>query len=542
MDLSSYSQEIQKYIEEDERKWMLGASVKYDTCQRILAYAAETNSDALFGLGYYRFAEYYWEREDAEQTMHCLEESVKCFLNAGIYEYLGRVYNMMGIASANGGGRLVALSYFYTGILYCEQCGDIYTNAMANCNIAYILLCMKHYKEAKERYRTAIAYFERTKDRVFGCQHLLQGMIQCGFCYLLLEEYREALGIRKRIRQLLQENPECACQEISRKTFEAACEYICGHKEYAEQLLDRLTQEIYLEENVRELKEMIVLIADFLYQNQRDRYLELLLRTAEETGIVKNIDIRLDMYPFKSQFLLKHHRVHEYVEYTKEYLELYQQSIRDSHAVMARIMELQERLRTIEMEQREILADNQKLKEIALYDSMTNLPNRTYLNEYLSKQFEEASEKHTPFGVELMDIDFFKEYNDTYGHLAGDGCIEKVSNVLHGVEAPNVFCARYGGDEFMVVYSGLEAEEIETVARNIQEGVRGLNIPHAGSTCSGKVTVSQGIFVKVPEEENREWDFNSMADNALYQAKREGRNCYRIVTKANPGEEDKIEK
>ncbi len=542
MDVSSYSQEIQKYIAEDEHRWIQGESVEYNTCQRILAYAAETNSDALFGLGYYRFAEYYWEHEDAEQTIHCLEESVKCFLNAGIYEYLGRVYNMMGIASANGGGRLVALSYFYTGILYCEQCGDIYTNAMTNCNIAYILLCMKHYKEAKERYHTAIAYFEQTKDRVFGCAHLLESLIQCGFCCLLLEEYREALRIRKKIRHLLKENPECACQEISRKTFEAACEYICGHKECAEQLAGRLEQEIYREENAEELREMVIPIADFLYQNQSDRYLELLLRIAEETDMEKNIDIRLDMYPFKSRFLLKHHRVQEYVEYTKTYLELYQQSIQDSHAVAARIMELQERLRNIETEQKEILADNQKLKEIALYDSMTNLPNRTYLNEYLSQRFEEASEKHMPFGVELMDIDFFKEYNDTYGHLAGDGCIEKVSDVLHGVENQNVFCARYGGDEFMVVYSGLESKEIETVAQSIQDGVRALNIPHAGSECEGRVTVSQGIFVKVPEEENREWDYNSMADNALYQAKREGRNCYRIVTKANPGEEDKIEK
>ena len=94
--------------------------------------------------------------------------------------------------------------------------------------------------------------------------------------------------------------------------------------------------------------------------------------------------------------------------------------------------------------------------------------------------------------------------------------------VLHEVCSDRVFCARYGGDEFMIVYSDMTVKEILKVAETIQNNVRKLK--------GIQVTVTQGIFAHVPQEENREWDFNSMADTVLYHAKKEGRNRYRIVT------------
>ena len=176
-------------------------------------------------------------------------------------------------------------------------------------------------------------------------------------------------------------------------------------------------------------------------------------------------------------------------------------------------------------------AANRRLEIIALYDSMTSLANRTYLNEYISAKFEEARQKKKLFGIELMDIDYFKEFNDTNGHLAGDACIEEVANVLRTVENENIFCGRYGGDEFMIVYTGMTVDEIREVTEKIQTGVRALKIPHISSGCADIVTVSQGVFVRVPDEQNREWDYSVRADAILYQAKKSGKNCYKIDTK-----------
>ena len=193
-------------------------------------------------------------------------------------------------------------------------------------------------------------------------------------------------------------------------------------------------------------------------------------------------------------------------------------------------MELQDRLRSIEKEQEKMRASNRELEALALYDSMTNLANRTLLNEYISRQFEEAKQAEKLYGMEILDIDYFKQYNDFYGHLEGDRCIEEVAAVLKEAESDRVFCGRYGGDEFVVLYSDMTMEEIEKTVKEIQEKIRGRAIPHEKSACGEIVSVSQGVFVRVPQEENREWDFNAAADTALYHAKRQGRNCYRIET------------
>ena len=208
----------------------------------------------------------------------------------------------------------------------------------------------------------------------------------------------------------------------------------------------------------------------------------------------------------------------------------YERDRMNNKQVTAQVMELQDRLRSIEKEQEKMRVSNRKLETLALYDPMTNLANRTLINEYVSQKFEDAQRSAKLFGVELLDIDFFKRYNDTYGHLEGDICIETVASVLHGLVDEKIFCGRYGGDEFVVIYSDMTATEIEAVAEKIQQQIREKKIQHKGSQCSDIVTVSQGIFIKVPDDENREWDFNSMADIALYRAKSEGRNCYHIET------------
>ena len=130
-----------------------------------------------------------------------------------------------------------------------------------------------------------------------------------------------------------------------------------------------------------------------------------------------------------------------------------------------------------------------------------------------------------------MDIDFFKEYNDHYGHLAGDQCLKAIAGVLRKQQVPGkIFCARYGGDEFMILYTGMTVEKIRRVAEDILRKVRKLKLPHECSNCSNYVSVSQGVFVRIPVGNSKEWDFTSRADELLYKAKSCGRNSICLST------------
>lgn len=530
MDLSIYSEKIQNYIREINARRKQTGSLDYDTCQRILEYAAETKSDAIFGIGYYCFAEYYMRRQDTDQTMHCLAECAKCFANADLFEYLPPVYNMMGVVSDKTGNSLIALSYYYTALQYAEEYHATYIHAMADSNVGYILIRMKRYTEAKEHLYSAISYFRKSEDTIYRRKNMIQCMIYCGLCHLLLEEVQEAVVLLERIKEILKDFPECQYSEICFQVFEACCQGASGNMKQAKEMADDLEEAIYREENLDELEDIIVIIADLLTLMKSYKRVESLIRILDEKQIEKKDTIYFDMYPFKSRYLLKYDRMDEYIDYTRQYLSLYERRLEDGKKITARILQLQDKLSRVELEQKDIRAYNRKLASIALYDSMTGLANRSYLNEYLSQKFEEALEKQQLLGVELMDIDHFKAYNDTYGHLEGDICIEAVAKVLKDVQNDKVFCARYGGDEFMIIYSEMTIKEIQQVAETIQRKVRELEMHHEGAGPDAKVTVTQGIFTRIPDEENREWDYNSMADTVLYGAKREGRNRYRIVT------------
>ena len=235
-------------------------------------------------------------------------------------------------------------------------------------------------------------------------------------------------------------------------------------------------------------------------------------------------NIFLDLYPFKVQSILRKGDMGEYVKYTRQYLETYEKFRQENHRALVGVMELQDRLRNVTLDRENMQASNRVLEDLAMHDELTGLANRTYLHEYLTGCFEHAYAEEKLLGVELMDIDFFKEYNDHYGHLMGDRCLKAIAGVLQKIQIPGqVFCARYGGDEFMIVYTGMTVEQIRRISEDILREVRMLKIPHECSRCSKYVSISQGVFARIPMENNREWDFTSRADELLYKAKNCGR-------------------
>ena len=130
----------------------------------------------------------------------------------------------------------------------------------------------------------------------------------------------------------------------------------------------------------------------------------------------------------------------------------------------------------------------------------------------------------------MADIDFYKEYNDHYGHQQGDECLRQVAAALgSALKRPGDFLARYGGEEFAIILPGTDQKGAVQVAKNIQEKVEKINLPHSQSTVARYVTVSMGISSIVPRRGSESSTLVGAADQALYEAKNQGRN--RIITK-----------
>jgi diguanylate cyclase (GGDEF)-like protein len=170
------------------------------------------------------------------------------------------------------------------------------------------------------------------------------------------------------------------------------------------------------------------------------------------------------------------------------------------------------------------------LNELAERDGMTGLYNRRIFDDYMERLWRQSRRERLSVALIFVDIDFFKVYNDLYGHQAGDDCLKRVAKcIARGAKRPFDFAARYGGEEFVLVLYGPPDEYARSVPEQIRRDVLELEIPHAGSQAAKHVTVSVGFSLASPETSRSLMGAIQTADEALYQAKREGRN--RVVFK-----------
>ncbi|MGQ9865999.1 MAG: diguanylate cyclase domain-containing protein [Pseudanabaenaceae cyanobacterium] len=170
----------------------------------------------------------------------------------------------------------------------------------------------------------------------------------------------------------------------------------------------------------------------------------------------------------------------------------------------------------------------QKLEQLVNLDGLTGVANRRAFDAYVLRQWQERATTESPLALVLGDVDFFKAYNDTYGHYAGDRCLQQIAQSLQEVGCryltrEDFLTARYGGEEFVLVWPGATVSQAQALAESCRQAVAALAIPHKSSAVAPFVTISLGVASVVPRGPDPSILF-SMADQALYEAKNQGRN------------------
>jgi diguanylate cyclase (GGDEF)-like protein len=165
------------------------------------------------------------------------------------------------------------------------------------------------------------------------------------------------------------------------------------------------------------------------------------------------------------------------------------------------------------------------LEDLSLVDGLTGIGNRRRFDEFLLREWRRSRRARTPLALVLLDVDYFKAFNDCYGHAAGDDCLREVAATLAMlVRRPGDLCARYGGEEFAAILPQTDLAGARILAERIREAVLALDIPHEGSAVSPNLTVSIGIAASDPSAAEEPEGLLRDADRKLYEAKTAGRN------------------
>jgi two-component system chemotaxis family response regulator WspR len=176
---------------------------------------------------------------------------------------------------------------------------------------------------------------------------------------------------------------------------------------------------------------------------------------------------------------------------------------------------------------------NEELARLSMVDGLTGLANRRAFDEALDREWRRAARENSELALVLVDIDFFKRYNDSYGHPAGDECLRQVARALaHGARRPADVAARYGGEEFAILLPSTGLSGALIVAEGLRAGVAALNLEHRASEAASHVTLSLGAACVRASPSASPDGLVSAADGALYQAKHEGRNRVAVATAA----------
>ena len=378
---------------------------------------------------------------------------------------------------------------------------------------------MKYYFKEKHCYQHLLKDDNHKTNYPFLCLKL---NINIGLTFCALQQYKEAYPILTEVEQHNIDQYE----EYLLSYYSLKIKIFIGMRKYDECMVyvklfyDRASTLPDILDNFDDCYDIFFELLQVNSIEEAKNYLDLLRKTALEIGVEGYQSMYYDAL---LQYNIRHGSRKEFMDNFERLLEVEEVKAKEFKLMKLTNLKDKQRLESTAELKRLTELNMGVMKEKSERDALTKLANRYYLNAYCEEKFKEAMDNNLTLGINVIDIDFFKHYNDTFGHLYGDQCLLQVADAMREA-AGNHFLARFGGDEFFIIFYNTSTEEILEVSNRLKNILQDKKISQAQGLPYDYITVSQGIVNEVPQKGQSISDFVHSADLALYRGKRLSKN------------------
>ena len=495
-----------------------------ELCPEIIKEARQNGDAWLLGFAYYHSGSAHYIRNEIEETFRDLAKAIGYLEESGQWELIARAYNVMAISSAGKGNAAVAADYYLTGLEYCRKYEIRKVESSIYLNLGYLYLDNQIYDEAQNYFEKARADYDQTPKEKRGIAILTMIYTNLALCDMRSGKMEKTAEYISKLDQECQphyENVDYVYVECMKAAYYHKTGDWNKRDQYIEDIRGRIGKKIALMDIFDDLYHFCLLLVEIDRMDILREICDKLEPVVESTKVAY---LEKKMLSLKMKYYNKNGQEAAYLKTAVQFYEKTEIAEQESKSMIANMLYVRSALEHANEKRINLEQINLELMKKAETDPLTGLMNRYRFTDYSEKIVESCYEKKIPLAFEILDIDYFKQYNDHYGHQAGDECIKKVASLIKKMQNDQIFCARYGGDEFIIIYSGLSAQQVYDKAKRFKEAVMKLGITHSESQVADIVTVSQGICFDVPEYGNKSWDFLHAADMLLYRVKKKKRN------------------
>lgn len=526
MDRTIYPLYVQEWMDTIEQSLGVDSARLMEYCDKLMEYAQKNHLNYLKGFALFFRGYGFYSMAQLEESMSALSAALNYLVSEEDWFMAARTYNAMGNLADFQGDLSLATDCYCKGLVISREHELGLLSYSISSNISNIHISLGQLEHAVDMLR----YCEQLTDeglvapitsRIVICANLATS-------YTRLGRFDEAKRYLELLLSLCGDDRSDTTRVII-YIIRAELYHSLGDAQERDAAIAELNSMELMSTTIYDaLTELCRHAMMLLDLGKFEEFLSLLSQIEERTegfGVEKQlIDLRMKYYKQIGDESNCEKTALRYYDVVGQNEEMRNKVI--SHNITTR-MHLDE----VSAKRKEIERTNLMLKQKSERDALTGMNNRYKLNEISELAFHRAYTNGTALTVEILDIDYYKQFNDNYGHQAGDECLVRIAEAIRSMEEyDGVFTARYGGDEFVVIYEDYTFKQVEMMAKMLRQKIHDLNIEHRYSKVADHITISQGLFHRIPAGSNKPWDFLHCADMALYGVKSRSRDSYYIGT------------